>query len=85
MAGGNSFARTNLGLFYRDGRGGLAPGGPDATDGLSVMVLISLQRVCDGGHSSGPVHFYRDGCDWTSGKIAMRSPRTEPSQSSLAT
>jgi hypothetical protein len=29
--------------------------------------------------------FYRDGCDWTSGKIAMRSPRTEPSQSSLAT
>ena len=29
--------------------------------------------------------FYRDGGDWTSGKIAMRSPRTEPSQSSLAT
>src|SRR5260221_14162367 len=28
---------------------------------------------------------YRDGGDWTSGKIAMRSPRTEPSQSSLAT
>ena len=28
---------------------------------------------------------YRDGDDWTSGKIAMRSPRTEPSQSSLAT
>jgi hypothetical protein len=22
--------------------------------------------------------FYRDGGDWTSGKIAMRSPRTEP-------
>src|SRR4029077_13525072 len=29
--------------------------------------------------------FYRDGGDWTSGKIATRSPRTEPSQSSLAT
>jgi hypothetical protein len=29
--------------------------------------------------------FYRDGCDGTGGKIAMRSPRTEPSQSSLAT
>jgi hypothetical protein len=33
----------------------------------------------------GETWFYRDGCDWTSGKIAMRSPRTEPSQSSLAT
>jgi len=31
------------------------------------------------------LHAYRDGGDWTSGKIAMRSPRTEPSQSSLAT
>jgi hypothetical protein len=28
--------------------------------------------------------FYGDGGDWTSGKIAMRSPRTEPSQISLA-
>ena len=29
--------------------------------------------------------FYLGGCDWPSGKIAMRSPRTEPSQSSLPT
>jgi hypothetical protein len=36
-------------------------------------------------HALLALSFYRDGCDWTSGKIAMRSPRTEPSQSSLAT
>src|SRR5260370_20898487 len=29
--------------------------------------------------------FYRDGGDWTSGKIAMRSPRTEPRHRPLAT
>jgi hypothetical protein len=36
-------------------------------------------------HALLALSFYRDGGDWTSGKIAMRSPRTEPSQSSLAT
>ena len=54
---------------------------------LQSLAFIILRHVSarplKGLMWSGP--FYRDGGDWTSGKIAMRSPRTEPSQSSFAT
>jgi hypothetical protein len=51
--------------------------------GETIAIRISA-RDASGLTSITPYWLYRDGCDWTSGKIAMRSPRTEPSQSSLA-
>jgi hypothetical protein len=41
--------------------------------------------ICLTSITPAGVIVHRGGCDWTSGKIPMRSPRTEPSQSSLAT
>lgn len=35
---------------------GLASGEPDAADELSIMMLVSLERVRDGEHGSGAVH-----------------------------